>query len=60
VASLTLSSGATLADAAGNEMSVFTVPTDSSLADFNDIVINTSKPGTPTNLTAETGMAGLA
>ena len=59
VETIALSSGATLTDAAGNEMSVFTVPTDSSLADFNDIVINTSKPGTPTNLTAENRYGGI-
>ena len=59
VETIALSSGATLTDAAGNEMSVFTVPTDSSLADFNDIVINTTKPGTPTNLTAENRYGGI-
>ena len=50
VSSIALSSGATLSDGAGNAMSVFTVPTDSSLADFNNIILNTTKPGTPTNI----------
>ena len=59
VSSIALSSGATLSDGAGNAMSVFTVPTDSSLADFNNIVLNTTKPGTPTNIAAENRYGGI-
>ena len=59
VSSIALSSGATLSDGAGNVMSVFTVPSDSSLADFNNIVLNTTKPGTPTNIAAENRYGGI-
>ncbi|HIF28257.1 MAG TPA: fibronectin type III domain-containing protein, partial [Candidatus Marinimicrobia bacterium] len=59
VKTIKLSSGATLKDAAGNAMSAFTIPTDSSLADFNNIKINTTLPGTPTNIVAKNRYGGI-
>ena len=53
VNSIVLSSSATLDDAAGNAMSDFSVPADSNLNDFSKILVNTTKPGTPTNLVAK-------
>ena len=62
VNSISLSSGATLNDAAGNSMSDFSVPADSNLNDNNDIVINTSKPGVPTEFVVSSnyGSVGLS
>jgi hypothetical protein len=45
--SLTLTAGATLRDAAGNN-AILTIPTGQSLADLRDIVIDTTPPASPT------------
>ena len=45
--SLTLTAGATLRDAAGNN-AILTIPAGQSLADLRDIVIDTTPPASPT------------
>ncbi|MCS5644781.1 MAG: hypothetical protein NZ838_01545, partial [Candidatus Marinimicrobia bacterium] len=59
VKSIELSSGATLKDSAGNSMSSLSIHADSSLADFNNIKINTTLPGTPTNIVAKNRYGGI-
>ncbi|SVD91209.1 uncharacterized protein METZ01_LOCUS444063, partial [marine metagenome] len=62
VDSIRVSSGASLSDAAGNAMAVFTIPSGSNLSDNNAIVINTAKPSTPTSFVVSSnyGSVGLA
>ncbi len=51
--SITVSSGASLTDAAGNIMTDFTIPSGSNLSDSKNIVVNSAGLSTPVNFTAD-------